>query len=59
MADKKSATVMASEEEPHVEFAVSNPDLADSTSWWKQAMLQRLYFMMPLPFLGSTTLGYD
>jgi hypothetical protein len=58
MAKEKSQTVMASEE-PHVEFAVGHPDLADSTSWWKQTMLRRLYFMMPLLFLGSTTLGYD
>jgi hypothetical protein len=46
-------------EESQVEFAVGHPDLADSTSWWKQTMLRRLYFMMPLLFLGSTTLGYD
>jgi hypothetical protein len=58
MGNEKSATEMALEES-QVEFAIGHPDLADSTSWWKQTMLRRLYFMMPLLFLGSTTLGYD
>ncbi len=34
-------------------------DLGSDVSWWKQPYLRQLYFMMPLLFLGSTTLGYD
>ncbi|KAJ9636856.1 hypothetical protein H2201_006476 [Coniosporium apollinis] len=43
-----------------LEFVVGHPDFDESAvNWYKQPMLRRLYFMMPLLFLGSTTLGYD
>ena len=33
--------------------------LEDERPWYKQPELRKLYLMMPLLFLGSTTLGYD
>ncbi len=35
------------------------PPAASQLGWWNQKYLRQLYLLMPLLFLGSTTLGYD
>jgi hypothetical protein len=60
MAYDKEMMMTASSAEEHVEFTIGHPDFKeDATPWWKQKNLRKLYLMMPLLFLGSTTLGYD
>jgi len=35
------------------------PSMDAMPPWWKQKGLRELYLMMPILFLGSTTLGFD
>ena len=42
-----------------VELGGYQQAVGDEISWWKQPNLRRLYLMLPVLFLGSTTLGYD
>jgi hypothetical protein len=60
MAYDKEMAMMTTSAEEHVEFTIGHPDFKeDATPWWKQKNLRKLYLMMPLLFLVSTTLGYD
>jgi len=53
--DKKTvAAEPASEATFHLTPPQGNP-----LPWWQQPQLRNLYLMMPILFLGSTTLGYD
>jgi hypothetical protein len=54
--DKQNAEVMHHEDaapEGSIDYA------EDPRPWYQQPELRKLYMMMPLLFLGSTTLGYD
>lgn len=57
--NEKDVSVMNTKDD-HIEYAIGHPDLAENkVSWYRQKNLRQLYLMMPLLFLGSTTLGYD
>jgi len=51
--EKRVAATMADSE------TLTVPPAASQLGWWNQKYLRQLYFLMPLLFLGSTTLGYD
>lgn len=43
----------------HGEVEMSQVMYVPPVTWYKDSGLRKLYFMMPILFLGATTNGYD